>query len=142
MLLSFLGSDFPLEKLHQAAAVAAGVPGAIGLLADLLRRRDPDEIDRLLRGDLYHASDQLILRETELISEVKPQIILANYALIDRLRRQPQAIYELPPRKFEELVADLLVDLGYEVQLTPATHDGGKDILAQMATPIGKFLCF
>lgn len=141
ILRSLLGSDFPPDKVHQAAAVAAGLPLAIGLVADLVRDRDPDEIDRLLRGELYNASEQLILPETEVVSEVRPQIMLANDALIERLRQQPQGIYELPPRKFEELVADLLVDLGYEVELTPATRDGGKDILAQMATPLGKLLC-
>ena len=141
ILRSLLGSDFPPEKVHQAATVAAGLPLAIGLVADLVRGRDPDEIDRLLRGELYNASEQLILPETELVSEVRPQIILVNDTLIERLRRQPHGIYKLPPRKFEELVADLLVDLGYEVELTPATHDGGKDILAQIATPHGKLLC-
>lgn len=27
-----------------------------------------------------------------------------------------------------------------DVELTPATHDGGKDILAYMDTPVGKLL--
>jgi restriction system protein len=38
-------------------------------------------------------------------------------------------------------VAELLTDLGYDVELTPATRDGGKDILAYMTTPHGKLLC-
>ena len=67
--------------------------------------------------------------------------MLANDALVERLRRQPDSIYELPPWKLEELVADLLADLGYEVGLTQTTRDGGKDILAQMTTPHGKLLC-
>ena len=66
---------------------------------------------------------------------------MVNEALIERLRVQPQAIYDLPPRKFEELIAELLDDLGYEVELTPATGDGGKDILAYMTTPHGRVLC-
>jgi HJR/Mrr/RecB family endonuclease len=51
------------------------------------------------------------------------------------------SIYTLTPRKFEELIADLLADLGCDVELTPATRDGGKDILAYMTTPHGKLLC-
>lgn len=66
---------------------------------------------------------------------------MANEALVERLRNHPQAIYQLPPRKFEELIAELLSDLGYEVELTPATRDGGKDILAYMSTPHGRVLC-
>ena len=49
-------------------------------------------------------------------------------------------MFDLPPRKFEELVAEALSDLGYEVELTPATRDGGKDILAYMTTPHGRVL--
>ncbi len=33
-------------------------------------------------------------------------------------------------RKFEELVAELFVGFGYEVELTKRTRDGGKDIVA------------
>jgi HJR/Mrr/RecB family endonuclease len=35
----------------------------------------------------------------------------------------------------------LLADLGYEVELTSATGDGGKDILAYMTTLHGRVLC-
>jgi HJR/Mrr/RecB family endonuclease len=33
-------------------------------------------------------------------------------------------------RKFEELVAELFYGMGYEVELTQQTRDGGKDIIA------------
>ena len=42
--------------------------------------------------------------------------------------------------KFEELVAELLAREGMDVTLTPATRDGGRDILAVARTPIGKQL--
>ena len=141
ILRNLLGTDFPSEEIRRAASVAAGSPLALELIAQLVRGRDPLAIDRLLRGDIYNLSKELILPEQKLITEVKPKFMLANDALVERLRRHPSSIYELPPRKFEELVADLLTDLGYEVELTPATHDGGKDILAQMTTPHGKLLC-
>jgi restriction system protein len=57
------------------------------------------------------------------------------------LKRQPQSVFQLPPRQFEELIAELLSDLGYDVELTPATRDGGKGILAYMSTPHGRLLC-
>ena len=37
--------------------------------------------------------------------------------------------------------AELLHDIGYQVTLTQATRDGGKDILASMRTELGEFLC-
>lgn len=60
--------------------------------------------------------------------------------LISRLRTNPRLLHELPPRKFEELVAELLSRDGLEVQLTPATRDGGRDVLAFHDTPVGRLL--
>jgi HJR/Mrr/RecB family endonuclease len=39
------------------------------------------------------------------------------------------------------LIAELLRDIGYEVTLTQATRDGGKDILASIKTECGDVLC-
>ena len=50
-------------------------------------------------------------------------------------------MYELSPRDFELLVADLLSDMGWRVEVTPITRDGGKDILAYLDTDIGSMLC-
>ncbi|MBO1628242.1 restriction endonuclease [Bacillus arachidis] len=53
-----------------------------------------------------------------------------NSQLIQYLARNPELMYQLEPRKFEELVAELFHKKGYEVELTPRTRDGGKDIYA------------
>ncbi len=69
--------------------------------------------------------------------------ILSNEAwtqLINRLSSNPRLLYELPPRKFEELIAELLNRDGLEVHLTPTTRDGGRDVLAFHQTPIGRLL--
>jgi HJR/Mrr/RecB family endonuclease len=50
--------------------------------------------------------------------------------LIDYLSRHPKALYSLKPRQFEELVAELLAGFGWDVELTPATRDGGFDLFA------------
>lgn len=141
MLRSLLGADLPADDIISAALAAAGLPFALRLLAELARGHDLEEIRRLFRGEVYDLNQQLILPKRKILADVRPRIILANESLVERLRRQPSSIYELPPRKFEELIAELLTDLGYEVELTPATRDGGKDILAYMTTPHGKLLC-
>jgi restriction system protein len=46
----------------------------------------------------------------------------------------------LTPRKFEELVAELFRAKGYEVELTPATRDGGFDMRAFQRGSVGTFL--
>jgi len=44
--------------------------------------------------------------------------------------KHPEMMYSLPPRKFEELVAAVFKQGGFEVELTPETRDGGIDIIA------------
>ena len=46
----------------------------------------------------------------------------------------------MSPRGFEELVAEMLSRLGYEVTLTPASRDGGKDIYAARRDHLGTFV--
>jgi restriction system protein len=44
--------------------------------------------------------------------------------------RHPELMFSLPPRKFEELVASIFRQNGFEVELTPESRDGGIDIIA------------
>lgn len=50
--------------------------------------------------------------------------------LIFEISCNPKVLRELDSRKVEELVAGLIEDKGYEVQLTARTRDGGRDIIA------------
>jgi hypothetical protein len=93
-------------------------------------------------GKLYGLKEQLISPPpTRILSTVAPKIVVATDLLIEKLKQQPDDIFRISPRQFEEVIADLLADMGMEVELTPATRDGGKDILAYMETEVGKFLC-
>ena len=62
--------------------------------------------------------------------------------LIRYLAQNPNKMNDLTPRKFEELVAELFRDMGYDVELTPAFNDGGFDIRAVRKTEVGIGLCF
>lgn len=50
--------------------------------------------------------------------------------LYEYLNKEPEALYNLAPRKFEELVANIFKNNGFTVELTPSTRDGGYDIFA------------
>lgn len=63
-----------------------------------------------------------------------------NYELVQSLIKNPNEMYKLNPRRFEELIAYLFEKMGYEVELTKQTRDGGVDIFALKKEPIGKFL--
>lgn len=49
---------------------------------------------------------------------------------------------DLTPREFEHLVADLFAARGFEVELTPFSKDGGKDILIAHQSDIGDMLVY
>lgn len=56
-----------------------------------------------------------------------PQVALEE--LGSYLRRHTSDIYALTSRRFEELTADVFRAHGYRIVLTPATRDGGADVL-------------
>lgn len=53
-----------------------------------------------------------------------------NAAIIEYLKQHPQAIHDIDPRQFEELVAEMLAGFGWKIDLTPKSKDGGYDIFA------------
>ncbi|WP_375790757.1 restriction endonuclease [Bradyrhizobium sp. vgs-9] len=62
------------------------------------------------------------------------EIVEARHALnketIEYIKRNPNAVFSLSSREFEYFVAELLSSFGFEVELTPATKDGGYDLFA------------
>lgn len=75
--------------------------------------------------------------------DTKPLFVFSSDTwsrLIRSFATHPEELLSMPPRKFEELIAELLTREGMSVTLTPATRDGGRDILALAQTPIGQQL--
>ncbi|MDQ5825978.1 MAG: restriction endonuclease [Chloroflexota bacterium] len=50
--------------------------------------------------------------------------------LINYFHKHPNLLYEITPRQFEELIAEILHGFGFSVELTAQTRDGGRDIIA------------
>lgn len=63
-----------------------------------------------------------------------------NQELLKYLSQYPTAVYDLTPRRFEELIAKIFEDLDYEVLLTPKTRDGGTDLCAIKRNDLGELL--
>ena len=68
------------------------------------------------------------------LSDPPPQLIDAvaflNAEVIAYLKKHPADLYKMNPRRFEEMIAEILASLGWDVSLTAATRDGGYDIFA------------
>lgn len=65
-----------------------------------------------------------------------------NAELLRRAQKNPELMYELTPRRFEELTATLFESLGFEVELTPASKDGGKDLYIARSDVLGRCLYY
>lgn len=50
--------------------------------------------------------------------------------LIAHLQKHPEDLYDIRPRQFEELIAEVLASFGWQVELTPTSKDGGYDVYA------------
>lgn len=74
------------------------------------------------------------------IKNIRIDVSEINDWMLNELNKNPTDLYQLSSRRFEELVAELLMRKGYNVELTPATRDGGKDIYAARKDDLGSFL--
>ena len=75
-------------------------------------------------------------------SSTNQKILLeeVNDELLFVLAKNPNLIYQLGSRKFEELIAKLFSDRGYEVSLTKSTRDGGYDVFARVKDAFSSFV--
>lgn len=76
------------------------------------------------------------------LDEPKQSIIITdiNEEVKKYFKKHPEKLYDISPRKFEELVASILEDMGLDVQLTKATRDGGTDIIASIKNALTSIL--
>ena len=59
---------------------------------------------------------------------------------LKRLSHNPELLYELSPRKFEEVMAETFRSQGYDVTLTQSSRDGGVDLYVAQNSLVGSFL--
>lgn len=91
-----------------------------------------DKLDFILESSLWTSEsipDNILIQ----LNEVSKK-------LLGLVATSPELMHELSPRKFEELIARLLEEDGFDVQLTSKTRDGGRDIFASLNLPVGKIL--
>ncbi len=105
---------------------------ALGGEAESLRGQD---VVATIHDRIGMESQEAPLLEPDPLPEEPPQELVVAAQTISRelikyLANNPDAMYELRPRQFEELIAEILAQYGWEIDLTPATHDGGYDLFA------------
>lgn len=141
LLRKLLSSELTDSQISKAIEASKGFPLALSILSKLIQGDNIDSIFSSAKEPLYDIQNDILVPKNKIITETKPIIVSANHKLITSLRQQPGNLRNLSPREFEELLADLLRDMGWDVELTKQTRDGGADILAYMSTDIGRLLC-
>lgn len=63
-------------------------------------------------------------------SKLRNEFGIVNQEVLNFLRKNPHKFYQLHPRNFEDVIAEIWKNMGYSVKLTPASRDGGVDIYA------------
>jgi CheY-like chemotaxis protein len=96
------------------------------------------ELERAL-PELINAQ-RLILPPQTLPAIIQVDFEKINHALISHLAKKPGDLDRVSWAKFEELVAFLLSELGYEIHRTKLTRDGGVDLWALQRSDLGSTL--
>jgi hypothetical protein len=148
-------TSFGLESLRQVHLIDVGFgvehvwPWSRGLVADeangaFISRSENAEIGRSVerRPGLLGPDGRPISEDSSSGRVLIANAREADRMLIAKIRERPEIIYGVTPRKFEELVARIYEDLGYEVSLTPPSKDGGRDLHVAKDGPHGSFLFF
>lgn len=105
-----------------------------------------DAEDKLLQVamsiEVKGAYEEGLYHDKETQSQDKQQAVVTTIddEVKKYLKVHPEKLYEMSPRKFEELVASILKDMGFDVELTQATRDGGRDIIAHIRNAVTSYL--
>jgi hypothetical protein len=85
------------------------------------------------------------LLHTSLLEGILPNQIVTSCNqiwsdVIPKLNQNPETLFAIHPRQFEQLIAHLFDDRGYSVELTPQSRDGGRDVIVRAQTGFGDLL--
>ena len=62
--------------------------------------------------------------------------------LLVQVANNPELMYQISPREFELFVSHMLTKQGFDVRVTPASKDGGKDLLVAAQGELGNFMVY
>lgn len=114
-------SDSAIKKLHLGEEISDAELSAL-FRSDYLRTTDAVSLSASITQELYS-----VPAEPSSVRIICPN---AELEILAYFGSHPEQLYVLPPRKFEELVASVFRNNGFDVELTPQTRDGGVDIIA------------
>lgn len=129
--------EFYFERTH-------GNPRLLMELIYLMRQLKLTSVDKLIYESAIIDDREIVIPEkkieTPTLFGIKNDVSNINEQLMKYIAENPTYMHELTSRDFEEMMAKLFAKMGYSVELTKKTRDGGKDIYIAKKNEIGKFL--
>jgi restriction system protein len=92
------------------------------------------------KASIIGPDGRALTKDSNSFRQIVTEVNEVNTELLHELAEHPNLLYELTPRKFEEIIAELLHRQGYEVEIKPFIKDGGIDICAAKKDSLGTFL--
>lgn len=116
-------SEYPIGALNDHELLITGANLSTGFAEPKI----------LLDKELYSLDEQTDIY----LPDEKP--ILTNLSLgvsdlMAAISAWPELLYRISPRQFEEIIAEVFDKHDFDVELTPRTRDGGRDIVAIHST--------
>ena len=136
--------DFDYEEMKRILLLTQGNPLIIENMLRLIDSLGIDVVDKLLYQQISVGKSDIVVPNKNILSpsliSIKKDVLQINEDLMRYIAQEPMSMHELSPREFEKIIAELFKKLGYEVELTKQTRDGGVDIYIAEKTDLGKFL--
>jgi len=117
--IEYEASEYPIGALNYSEVNISG--------AEIIR--EFHDIDVSFGEEMYSFEDEIQLY----LPEKKKIITNLNYGVSDlilEVSKRPDVLYQIAPKEFEELIANIFSRHGFSVELTKQTRDGGRDIIA------------
>lgn len=149
LLLNFIEKKVSENDLLKIVNITNGNPFLIRLVAQHLNSNKYKSISQILNLISKNIHHKGLILNNEKIIETSPEfklittdISIVNKSILDKIKSRPEDVYNLTPRQFEEMVAELMTKRGYNVDLTKHTRDGGKDLIIANHSDIGDFMYY
>ena len=99
---------------------------------------EEQEVNQRLLNEIY------VPEQKKIITSESPVITVApiNDEVLCYLRDNPEEWYKLTGDQFEMVMQEIYTRLGYQVERTKATRDGGKDLIIRKPESLGDFIYY
>ncbi|NQT36211.1 MAG: restriction endonuclease [Planctomycetes bacterium] len=127
----------PQEPIPYSIGTGFDPEPIVGVIGD--RNVDPVERRLLLEEIARTYIHQRLDEYDKSIDRSEVQILFKNtyQALARLIQEQPSHLDDVEWRELEKLLKEVLSGIGYSVTLTPASKDGGKDLILECRLPSG-----